>query len=89
MSGDCDNDDASFSPNVTELCDGIDTDCDGLIDDEDDSVDGSSGVVFYRDVDEDGFGNALDTISSCVLQEGYVENSDDCDDVNAERFGCE
>ena len=86
LSGDCENDDASFSPNVTEICDGIDNDCDGLIDDEDDSLDVSSGVVFYRDVDEDGFGNALDTMSSCVVQEGYVENNDDCDDVNTERY---
>ena len=28
----------------------------------------------------------MDTISSCTVQEGYVENSDDCDDVNAERY---
>ena len=49
ISGDCDDDDASLNPGETEICNGIDDDCDGEIDE------GTSGgltwvgnVVFYH-----------------------------------------
>ena len=41
------------------MCDEIDNDCDGNIDDADDDLDLSTGEVFYEDVDEDGFGSAV------------------------------
>ena len=39
------------------------------------------GYIFYADVDEDGYGDAGDFVESCFIPEGYVFNSDDCDDA--------
>lgn len=41
-----------------------------------------SPVTFYADIDGDGFGNAVDTISACIPPAGYVTNAWDCDDAN-------
>ncbi len=37
---------------------------------------------WHADNDEDGLGDPNDTKSSCTQPEGYVANSDDCDDTN-------
>lgn len=39
--------------------------------------------TFYADADGDGFGDLNTTISACSAPNGYVLNSDDCDDMNA------
>ena len=39
--------------------------------------------IYYRDVDEDGYGNPSDSIIACEPPVGYVINHDDCDDGNA------
>ena len=43
-----------------------------------------SGITWYADVDNDGFGNSNSTSESCEIVAGYVANSDDCDDSVAE-----
>ena len=52
--GDCDDNNSSIHPDAQEVCDSLDNDCDGLVDDADDSV--SGGDTWYQDADGDGYG---------------------------------
>ncbi len=74
---DCDDADAAVFPGATELCNGIDDDCDGDIDQ--DAVD---TTTYYIDYDSDGYGNAAWTDGGCSQPAGYVTNADDCDDTD-------
>ena len=80
---DCDDSNADVSPDATEVCDETDNDCDGNIDDADDSLDASTGSTFYVDSDGDGEGDANNTVMACEVPEGAVENMTDCDDTDA------
>jgi len=74
---DCDDEDDETNPSAREYCDGVDDDCDGMIDE-----DASDATVFYLDQDGDGYG--VDEIEeSCALSAGFAENADDCDDANS------
>jgi hypothetical protein len=87
----CDNDDdndgtqdindcaplnAAIHPGATELCNGLDDNCDGQIDE---------GFRFYLNADNDGYGNPNTYVTDCsgVAPDGYVSNGDDCYDQNA------
>ncbi len=75
---DCDDTLYDVSPTAFEACeDGIDNDCDGEIDT--DAVD----VPWYRDADEDGYGDSTDSTTDCAPPDGYVGNAQDCDDALA------
>ncbi|MFT4975619.1 MAG: hypothetical protein ACI8S6_001506, partial [Myxococcota bacterium] len=78
--GDCDDGNIAISPAATEVCDTIDNDCDSLVDDDDDSLDGSTGTTFYADTDKDGYGDVKGSIGACLQPAGYVLDSADCDD---------
>ncbi len=76
-SSDCDDTNANIHPDATEQCNGVDDDCDGTAD---------NGVVFqdyYSDADEDGYGDSSVSVNSCAAVTGYVTDSSDCDDTNA------
>ena len=74
-SEDCNDNDASQSPASVEICDGIDNDCDGEIDEE--VLD-----VWHVDDDGDGFGKPTESIEACQAPEGHVTNAQDCDDAD-------
>jgi N-acetylglucosamine-6-sulfatase len=60
-----------------EIEDGIDQDCNGLIDD------GIFLKNWYQDLDEDNFGNIDSMIVNLYPVPGYVLDSTDCNDANA------
>ena len=78
-SSDCDDSDAAVNPAATELCDGMDNDCDGIVD-EDDATD---AATWYADSDADGYGDAGTTTDACAEPSGYLADSTDCDDSDA------
>ena len=74
-STDCDDSNIAINPAAVEVCDGIDNDCDG-------SVDEGVLTTYYRDADNDGYGDSGDSQQACSAPAGYVANSTDCDDSN-------
>ena len=81
--GDCDDGNAEINPNANEVCDDIDNDCDGKIDEEDDDLDTSSATKYYIDSDQDGYGNGNVAIWSCQPLAAHVLTVGDCDDEDA------
>lgn len=81
---DCDDLEATAFPGGDEVCDDLDNDCDGLLDDADDDVDLTTTSTFWTDNDGDGYGVDGDSVESCSTPEGYAPNIDDCDDGDAE-----
>ncbi|WP_228852014.1 MopE-related protein [Aegicerativicinus sediminis] len=73
---DCNDADEAINPGAAEVCDGVDNDCDGQIDEDGDST-------FYADNDQDGYGDPNDSVVSCSTPEGYVTDNTDCDDTDA------
>ncbi|MCB9744168.1 MAG: hypothetical protein H6740_16340 [Alphaproteobacteria bacterium] len=73
---DCDDEDARVRPDAAEACNGIDDNCDGVVDD-------GVGLTFYADQDGDGFGDPSDAVQSCEGNAGYVADASDCDDGDA------
>ncbi len=76
---DCDDKDPTISPAASEICsDGVDEDCDGLVDDDDDSLDTTTASMWYVDADSDGFGG--EEAPACTQSSGTVIVGGDCDD---------
>ena len=76
---DCDDADAAISPNATEICDDIDNDCDGAIDEDD----AANTATWYADGDGDGFGDPNAGTQACAAPSGAVSNAEDCDDSDS------
>jgi hypothetical protein len=74
---DCDDNNAAVYPAATEVCNGIDDNCDNQTDE------GSN--IYYRDYDNDSYGDAAITIGSLCSSApaGYAANSTDCNDNNS------
>jgi hypothetical protein len=72
---DCDDNDAGIHPGADEICDGIDNNCNG-------SVDEGLILEWFADADGDMYGDLDTIVSACNQPDGYVPNSDDCDDGN-------
>ncbi len=76
---DCDDANALINPDMPELCNGIDDNCSGTADD------GIPYYTYFLDADEDGYGDATNSVTLCdtILPIGYVLDNTDCDDTNA------
>lgn len=79
--GDCDDSDPEVNPSAAEICNNADDDCDGLTDDADPDVTGTS--TWYMDADGDGYGDPTNAVDACIAPAGAVSNADDCDDTSA------
>jgi hypothetical protein len=77
---DCDDANNTIYPGATEQCNGKDDNCDGSVDEG--TPKGSK--TFYQDSDGDTYGNAEESRTACNAPTGYVSNSRDCDDTDAE-----
>ena len=72
---DCADGDAGVNPAAPELCNGVDDNCDGQVDE---------GVMdtFWADADGDGFGDHAASAEACAAPEHHVTNDTDCNDTD-------
>ena len=75
-STDCDDANNLIYPGATEICDYLDNDCNGIIDDN------LTYIHSFEDSDSDNFGNIEVDSLSCEIPDGFVEDDSDCDDTN-------
>ena len=75
---DCNDNNSSVKPGMSELCNGVDDNCDNQIDN------GVMTLNYYVDSDGDGFG-ATGSVAqpSCSAIVGRVTNDTDCNDMNS------
>ena len=81
QSTDCDDADADVHPDAPEVCDLVDNDCDGGVDD-----DATDMLSVFVDRDGDGFGDPSALVEVCALDDGLSETGTDCDDSEADVF---
>lgn len=74
---DCNDARADINHNASEVCNGLDDDCDSLIDD------GIPVKTYWFDNDNDGYGDPNNAVALCFQPLQYVENSADCNDMDA------
>ena len=78
---DCDDERPTVNPDGTEVCNGRDDDCDRSTDE-----DATDATTWYRDRDEDTWGNADVTERACVAPAGFIARAGDCDDGEDDRY---
>lgn len=73
---DCDDGQPTVFPHNPEVCDYLDNDCNG-------SIDENVTLPYYADLDTDGYGDATAIIYDCSLPAGYAVAPTDCNDQDA------
>ena len=76
VNGDCNDAVAAINPGATEVCNGIDDNCNGV------AEEGLTFTNYYVDTDADGFG-AGTAVNACAQPVGYVLTNTDCNNTNA------
>ncbi|MFT5684520.1 MAG: hypothetical protein ACI8RZ_005461 [Myxococcota bacterium] len=79
--GDCDDSSATVNPDADEICDEIDNDCDGETDDN--AID---APTWYLDHDGDAYGDSAYSFTNCDQPPSYVDNAEDCDDLDVTSY---
>jgi hypothetical protein len=77
--GDCDDRPdvgAPHNPGAEDVCDGLDNNCDGRIDE----LASPDALTYFFDADQDGWGTAELTAQACGQLVGYALRAGDCDD---------
>ena len=75
---DCDDSSATAYPGGVEVCDGLDNDCNGVVD----GPSALGAITWYLDEDGDSFGIESETVIGCIPVEGFAATLGDCDDHN-------
>ena len=75
VAGDCNDADVAISPDGVELCNSVDDDCDGYVDDNPED-----GTTYYPDFDGDGAGDDAAGARACSQPTDYLDVGGDCDD---------
>ena len=74
---DCNDSYAAIHPgNVLDICNGLDDDCDGVIDEN------GTYVRYFKDADGDSYGNSDSIQWYCSSHSGYETTGGDCNDAN-------
>ncbi len=77
---DCDDGNPEVNPAARELCNGVDDDCDGEVDE----ASADDVATWWADEDGDGYGDPRVTTEACEQPSGHVEpGTVDCDDADA------
>ena len=76
---DCDDGDPEVNPDAPEVCNAVDDDCDGQVDE-------GLSQVWYADGDGDDFGVEETAFEGCDPQDGAVDQAGDCDDDDPATF---
>ncbi len=80
-SDDCDDLNPTVHPGADEVCNGIDDDCDGTVDD-----DPADGTPWYVDQDQDGFGDPDGVVACEAPSPAHIQDGTDCDDADPRTF---
>jgi hypothetical protein len=73
---DCNDNNSNIHPGATEICNGIDDDCDGQIDE-------GVKTIYYPDADGDGYGSIALSVTQCSPPANYTSIGGDCNDNNS------
>jgi len=75
-STDCNDLNPEIHPTLTDICNAIDDNCNGLTDED------ATFVTYFADIDGDTFGDILNDSTACNELIGYVLDNSDCNDSN-------
>ncbi|MSQ01324.1 MAG: hypothetical protein EXR71_05430 [Myxococcales bacterium] len=74
----CSDSNAAVNPSATEVCNGLDDDCEGTVD-----VGATDAPTWYADADQDGYTDPAVSLVACAAPEGYAAaTEDDCNDAD-------